>query len=251
MRQLRHKVKSSAHRSEGASLATPGNYPPSAEESSPGIDRGTLTNRSSRRPVLTLIGVLASATLASADPGTGTASPNAKIAPSPSPYVVVSHLDETDQQISLKDGKLLAHRHATDPFGIAMSGKFKGLPLIVERPVTNPAKTNEPVQVPAVGNELTLEKAVQQLPIGAVNIDSHEALVGFRAVHEGDLLVLDLNRHQFVVWVESIDRRGVQFRDINLQQHATKPFRFGPNELPDDLAGRQTDVRDFLKQNGN
>jgi hypothetical protein len=195
--------------------------------------------------------VLASATLAWGDPGQVDGKASVKPGITASPYVIVSHLDETDQQISLKDGKLLAHRHAMDPFGMAMSGKFKGLPPIVENPVTNPAKTNEPVQVPAVGNELTLEKAVQQLPIGAVNIDSHEALVGFRAVHEGDLLVLDLDRHQFVVWVESIDRRGVQFRDINLQQHATKPFRFGPNELPDDLAGRQTDVRDFLKQNGN
>jgi hypothetical protein len=40
----------------------------------------------------------------------------------------------------------------------------------------------------------------------------------------------------------------VQFCDINLQQHALKPFRFGPNELPGDFARGQVDVRDFLKQ---
>ena len=97
-------------------------------------------------------------------------------------------------------------------------------------------------------NVLTLEKAVQQLPIGAVNIADREALIGSRPVHEGDLLVLELSGHQFVVWIQSIDQRGVQFCDINLQQHALKPFRFGPNELPGDSTGRQTDVRDFLKQ---
>ena len=138
-----------------------------------------------------------------------------------------------------------------DPFGLAIGGKFKGLPPIAEHPAANPVKTNEPAKVPVAVDAPTLEKAVQQLPIGGVNVDGREALIGFRSVHEGDLLVLELGGRQFPVWVQSIDQRGVQFCDINLQQHAMKSFRFGPNELPDDFAGRQTNVRDFLKENGN
>jgi hypothetical protein len=200
---------------------------------------------------LRLIGtftMLASATLASADPvqGDGKTSP----VPVANPYAVVNHVGEADQQVTLKDGKLLTHRRTADPFGVAIRGKFKGLPPVAEHPsaVSSPAQPNAS---PAASNVLTLEKAVQQLPIGAVNIADREALIGSRPVHEGDLLVLELSGHQFVVWVQSIDQRGVQFCDINLQQHATKQFRFGPNELPDDLAGRRTDVRDFLKQDGN
>jgi hypothetical protein len=251
MDQLRHKAKSPAQRSEGASLATPGNDPPSTEESSPRIASATVTNRSSHRPILTLISTVISfalATSASGDPvqGDGKTSP----VPVANPYAVVNHVGEADQQVSLKDGQLLAHRRTTDPFGVAIRGKFKGLPPVAEHPsaVSSPAQPNTS---PIATNVLTLEKAVQQLSIGAVNIADREALIGSRPVHEGDLLVLELSGHQFVVWVQSIDQRGVQFCDINLQQHATKQFRFGPNELPDDLAGRRTDVRDFLKQDGN
>src|SRR5258707_694771 len=192
--------------------------------------------------------MLALATSASGDPvqGDGKTSP----VPVANPYAVVNHVGEADQQVTLKDGQLLAHRRTADPFGVAIRGKFKGLPPVAEHPsaVNSSAQPNaSPVAV----NVLTLEKAVQQLPIGAVNIADREALIGSRPVHEGDLLVLELTGHQFVVWVQSIDQRGLQFCDINLQQHALKPFRFGPNELPDDLAGRRTDVRDFLKQDGN
>jgi hypothetical protein len=165
-----------------------------------------------------------------------------------SPYQIVSQIGEAAQQLTLKDGKLLAHRRTTDPFGVAIRGKFKGLPPVVaeQTPVgtSSPAASNKP----AVSGELTLEKAVQQLPIGAVNVANREALIGYRAIHEGDLLVLELNGHQFVVWVQSIDRRGVQFCDITLQQKVLKPFRFGPNELPENSTGGQTEVRDFLKQ---
>jgi hypothetical protein len=195
--------------------------------------------------------VLASATLAFGDPGQVDSKVSVKPVSTLSPYLIVNHIDEADQQISVRDGKLLTHRRSTDPFGLEMGGKFKGLPAVVEHPAANPVKTNEPVQVPVVSNELTLEKAVQQLPIGGVNVDGHEALIGFRSVHEGDLLVLELGGRQFAVWVQSIDQRGVQFCDINLQQHATKRFRFGPSELPDDFAGQQTNVSDFLKQDGN
>jgi hypothetical protein len=169
-------------------------------------------------------------------------------AATPSPYPIVSEIGESAQQLTLKDGKLLAHRRTNDPFGIPIRGKFKGLPPVVAEhtPVgtSSPTTSNKPV----LPGELTLEKAVQQLPIGAVNVANREALIGVRAIHEGDLLVLELSGHQFVVWVQSIDRRGVQFCDVTLQQRVLKPFRFGPNELPENSTGGQTEVRDFLKQ---
>ncbi len=117
-----------------------------------------------------MFAVFASATLALGDPGQVESKALAKAASSPSPYLIVSHIDEADQQISLKDGKLLTHRRATDPFGLAIGGKFKGLPPVAEHPTANPAKTNEPVQLPVNVDEPTLEKAVQQLPIGGVDI---------------------------------------------------------------------------------
>src|SRR5438105_284421 len=113
-----------------------------------------------------MFAVLASATLAWGDPGQVDGKAAVKPVSSPSPYVIVNHIDQADQQISLRDGKLLTHRHATDPFGLAMGGKFKGLPPVVEHPAISPTKPNEPVQVPVAANEPTLEKAVQQLSIG-------------------------------------------------------------------------------------
>src|SRR5260221_11184906 len=154
---------------------------------------------------LTLIGtfiMLASATLASGDPAQG----DGKTSPisTANPYAVVNHVGEADQQVTLKDGQLLAHRRTADPFGVAIRGKFKGLLPVAEHPsaVSSQAEPNKPVAT----NELTLEKAVQQLPIGAVNIADREALIGSRPVHEGDLLVLELSGHQFVVWVQRIDQ---------------------------------------------
>jgi hypothetical protein len=214
----------------------------------------TTTNGNSARPAFTLVSLfatLAFAPLAFGDPGQGDGKTPATPASSPSPYAVVSHIDKAEQQISLTDGKLLAHRRTIDPFGIAMAGKFKGLPLVAEQPAAIPGKPTQPMQLLPATDQPTLEKAIKQLSIGAVNIASHEILIGSRSVHEGDLLVLELGRRQFVVWVQSIDQRGVQFCDINLQQHLTKPFRFGPSELPENFAGRQTNVRDFLKPDGN
>jgi hypothetical protein len=161
---------------------------------------------------------------------------------SPSPYAVINHLDDADQQVSVKDGKLLTHRHKTDPFGIAINGKFKGLPAIVDHPANN-----QPAVAP---DAATFEKAVQQLTIGGVDVAGREALIGFRSVHEGDLVVLELGGRQFAAWVQSIDQRGVQFCDVYLQRRATKTFRFGPSELPDSFADQQTTVGDFLKQDG-
>jgi hypothetical protein len=196
--------------------------------------------------LIALLALFLFAKSVSADPGQD--SNKISPAPSSSPYAIVNHIGEADQQVTLREDKLLAHRRTIDPFGLAIRGKFKGLPPVEQ----HPAATNLPVQaVKAVTNELTLEKAIQQLPVGAVNITDREALIGFQSIREGDLLVLELSGHRFVVWVESIDRRGVQFCDINLQHHALKPFRFGPTQLPQASATGRSDIRDFLKEDAN
>jgi hypothetical protein len=206
---------------------------------------------------LTLVGtfaMLAPATLALGDPAQGDGKAPVTSVPATTSYMVVNHIGEADQQISLEDSKLLAHRRATDPFGVAMSGKFRGIPLVAEHPTAAPSPSSQatkPMQVLTAPDEPTLEQAVQQLSIGAVNVADREALIGLRSVHEGDLLVLELSGRQFVVWVQSIDRRGVRFCDITLQRQTLKPFRFGPSELPGDSAGGQTAIRDFLRQDGH
>ena len=182
----------------------------------------------------------------SADPAQD-AGAQAKAAPVQERYGVVDHIDDVQQQVSLNEGKLLAHRRTTDSFGVAIRGKFKGLPAVAEHPAA-PSQPNQPAQAPVVPSGPTLEQAIEQLPIGGVNIDSREVLIGPRSVHEGDLLVLELSGQQFVVWVHSVDRRGVQFCDVTLQRHTLKPFRFGPDELPGDLANAQLSVRNFLKE---
>jgi hypothetical protein len=196
---------------------------------------------------IALLGMLCAPRSVSADPAQE-AGARGKVAPLPERYGVLNHLGDVEQQVSLDDGKLLAHRRTTDSFGVAIRGKFKGLPPVAEHPAATPSQPNQPVQAPVVANGPTLEQAIEQLTIGAVNIGSREVLIGSRSVHEGDLLILELSGQQFVVWVQSVDRRGVQFCDVTLQRHKVKPFRFGPNELPADFAGAQSDVRNFLNQ---
>ena len=182
----------------------------------------------------------------SADPAQD-AGAQGKAAPAPERYSVISRIGDAQQQVSLDEGKLLTHRRTTDSFGVAIRGKFKGLPPVAEHPA-GPSKSNQLVQTPVAPAGPTFEQAIDQLSIGGVNIAGREVLIGPRSVHEGDLLVLELSGQQFVVWVQSIDRRGVQFCDVTLQRHKVKPFRFGPNELPTDFAGAQADVRNFLNQ---
>jgi hypothetical protein len=193
-----------------------------------------------------VLGMLCAPGSVSADPAQD-AGAQGKAAPLPERYGVVNHIGDAQQQASLDDGKLLAHRRTTDPFGVAIRDKFKGLPAVAKHPATS-SQPKQPVQAPVVASGPTLEQAIEQLPIGGVNIGSREMLIGSRSVHEGDLLILELSGQQFVVWVQSIDRRGVQFCDVTLQRHKVKPFRFGPNELPTDFAGAQSDVRNFLNQ---
>jgi hypothetical protein len=171
---------------------------------------------------------------------------------------VVNRIGESEQQAALRDGKLSARRRSADPFGIAIRGKFKGLPPPeAMRPATTPgtaAASNQPApgkpaQAQPASNEPTFSQAVQQLVIGGIDVGGREVLIGSRRVREGDLLVVEFSRHQFVVWVQGIDQRGVQFCDINLQQHTMKQIRSAPNELPGDSAGEIPDVRNFLNQN--
>jgi hypothetical protein len=162
-----------------------------------------------------------------------------------SAYANINQIGESDEQISLKDGKLLAHQRGVDPFGLATDGKFKSLPRAAESPAA--LTSNQSAQAPVVPAGPTLEQAIAQLPIGGVDLSSREVLIGPRPVHEGDLLVLQLSGQQFVVWIQCVDRRGVQFCDVTLQHHALKPFRLGPAELPGNLAAAQLNVRNFLK----
>jgi hypothetical protein len=205
-----------------------------------GLYRLTLTS-------IAVLGLFWAPGSVSADPAQD-AGAQGKAAPVPEPYGVVNHIGDEQQQVSLDDGKLLTHRRTTDSFGVAIRGKFKGLPPVVEHSAT-PAQPNQPAQpaqaaVVPIGP--TFEQAIEQLSIGGINIASREVLIGPRSVHEGDLLVLELSGRQFVVWVQSVDRRGVQFCDVTLQQHKLKPFPFRPDELP--AAGAQLSVRNFLNQ---
>jgi hypothetical protein len=197
---------------------------------------------------IAVLGMLCAPRPVSADPAQDASAPG-KVAPLPERYGVINHIGDVQQQVSLDEGKLLAHRRSTDSFGVAIRGKFKGLPAVAEHPAAT--SSQQPVQAPVVANGPTLEQAIEQLPVGGVNIASREVLIGSRSVHEGDLLILELSGQQFVVWVQSIDRRGVQFCDVTLQRHKVKPFRFGPDELPTDFAGAQSDVRNFLNQDAH
>jgi len=175
----------------------------------------------------------------------GAVNPSASGASALTSFVTVNHLGESEQQAAMRDGQLLSHRRATDPFGNAIRGPYKGLPPVVEHPTATPGQATAasqaaPVIVP------TLEKAVQELTIGAVNLGSREILIGSRAVHEGDLLVLESGGQQFVVWVQTVGVRGVLFCDIDLQKHLLKPFWSGPKLLTGDSDWGTSDIRNFL-----
>jgi hypothetical protein len=148
----------------------------------------------------------------------------------PALFVTVNQLGESEQQAALRTGQLLAHRRAADPFGNIIRGPYKALP-VVEHPVAAPG---QPVTAAPVAHVPTIEQAVQELSIGAVNVGAHEMLVGSRSVREGDLLVLESEGRQFVVWVQDIGLRGVTFCDIDMQKHLLKQFGSGPKGLPAD-----------------
>jgi hypothetical protein len=190
----------------------------------------------------------------SAFAGPMTDAPETNVGKSVGAFVTVNRLGESDREAALRDGKLLSHRRTTDPFGITVRGPFKGLPPVVEQPAAVPAQpagTPAPPplsQVAAAVNVPTLEKAIQELVIGAVNLGSHQILIGSRSINEGDLLVLQSGEVQFVVWVQSVGVSGVLFCDTDLQKHILKPLGFGPKELPKDQIWGVSDISKSLDQ---
>jgi hypothetical protein len=148
----------------------------------------------------------------------------------PGLFVTINRLGDSEQQTTLRTGQLLARRRTADPFGNNIRGPYKALPAAVEHPVATPAQSTA-AATPAA-HVPTIEQAVQELSIGAVNVGAHEILVGSRSIREGDLLVLESEGRQFVVWVQDIGVRGVTFCDIDMQKHLLKPFESGPKDLP-------------------
>jgi hypothetical protein len=189
-----------------------------------------------------------------ADPAAGALDTKVAKVLSTNAFATVSRLGESDREAALRDGKLLSHRRGTDPFGITIRGPFKGLPPVAEQPAAAPAQpaaTAAPPplnQVAAAVNGPTLEKAIQELVIGAVNLGSHQILIGSRSIHEGDLLVLESGGDQFLVWVQSVGIGGVLFCDTDLQKHILKPVAFGPKELPMDQVRGVSEISKSLDQ---
>ena len=193
-------------------------------------------------------GVLMSILPAFADPVPGASNLSASRASPTNDYATISHVGESDQQVALRDGQLLAHRRATDPFGITIRGPFKGLPPVVEHTTATPGPPTAASQVGPAINVPTLEKAVQELAIGAVSVSTHEILIRSRTIHEGDLLVLESGGRQFPVWVQTVGVRGVMFCDIDLQQHILKSFGSGQKELPADSVWGLSDIGNSLNK---
>ena len=166
------------------------------------------------RAIFTLIAFFAAILPAFADPATGVQNTTATKVSAAGAFVTISRLGDSVQETALRDGKLLSHRRATDPFGITIRGPFKGLPPAVEQPTAapvEPAATPAPPQlsqVAAAVNVPTLEKAIQELVVGAINLSSHQILIGSRSIHEGDLLVLQSGGGQF------IERREEAVHDV-------------------------------------
>ena len=226
-------------------------------------EQRTISRRVSRHTILDfstswLLGFLASWLLgispAFAGPSPAPASGASRVPAAPSPFLNVSQLGESAAQAALREGHLLSHLRGIDPFGITIRGPYKGLPPVAEHPAEQPT----PLNLAAAAAKIpTLEKAVQALQIGGVNARGREILVGSRSIHEGDLLVLEFGGSHFVVWVQSVEERGVLFCDIDLQKHILRPVgsapkglpvAAAPKELPGDPAYGIPDISHFLNK---
>jgi hypothetical protein len=165
-------------------------------------------------------------------------------ASAPSAFATINRLGESDQQAALRVGQLLARRRTIDPFGNTIRGPYRGLPPVAEHPTAagQPVAAAPAVYVP------TVDDAIKGLSIGAVNVGSHEFLIGSRSVREGDLLVLESGSTQFVVWVQNVGVRGVLFCDIDRQKHLLKPFGSGPRELSGDSVRGLSGISQFLNK---
>lgn len=213
----------------------------------PGNRRGLLI-REIFGPV-TFLAILTSLQPVFADPTTGISDGTVSHLSAAGAFVTVSRLGESEKEATQRDGKLLSHRRTADPFGITIRGPLKAPAPVAEQTTVAPVQANPVSQVAAVAAEVngpTLEKAVQELAVGAVNLASHQILVGSRSIREGDLLVLDSGGQQFTVWVQSVGVSGVLFCDTDLQKHILKPFGFGPKELPANSVWGISDIPKLL-----
>jgi hypothetical protein len=188
----------------------------------PALKHGNPANALARGTTMLLMSLLP----VFAGPAPGASRLPAPSASAPSPFSNVIRLGEWAAQVAMRESHLLSHKRGVDPFGITIRGPYKGLPPVVEHPAEQPNLAATAAKVP------TLEKAVQALPIGGVNVGQHEILIGSRSIHEGDLLVLESGGSRFVVWVQSVEERGVTFCDIDLQKHLLKPVGSAPKGLP-------------------
>jgi hypothetical protein len=168
-------------------------------------------------------------------------------------YSTLNRLGDSDQEATTREGKLLVHRRTADPFGITVRGGLKDPLPVAEQPAatpTAPAQSNAASQVVAPTVILpTLEKAIEELTIGAINPGTHQILVGSRSIREGDLVVLESGGYQFSVWVQSVGMSEVLFCDTDLQKHILKRFEFGPKELPKNSVWGISDLRNQLDSN--
>jgi hypothetical protein len=165
-------------------------------------------------------------------------------------YSTLNRLGDSDQETAQREGKLLAHHRTADPFGITVRGGLKDPLPVAEQPTAAPVPSVQSdvvsqVVAPAV-NVPTLEKAIEELSVGAVNPGSHQILVGSRSIREGDLVVLESGGYQFSVWVQSVGMSEVLFCDTNLQKHILKRFGFGPKELQKNSIWKTSDLRNLL-----
>jgi hypothetical protein len=198
--------------------------------------------------------ILASLLPVFADPAPGVSNGPATRVSAPGAFVTINHLGEPDQPAAVREGQLLSRRRATDPFGNTIRGPYKALPPVLEHPSATPgaASVAGPVASPVAGpvvDEPTIEKAVRELSIGAVNVGAHEILIGSRSVREGDLLVLESGSRQFVVWLQKVGVHGVLFCDIDGNKPLEKPFGSGPRESPEDSFWGMSDFSNFLNKN--
>lgn len=200
-----------------------------------------------------------------AAPGASPASrPSATPELAPKPLDVIQGLG-SKAWAETREGKLLSRQGpnqqagAYDPFRVEIRGKFRGLPPVKitlappqPKPTPGPAaavKPNPgaaPSPTPNV-NAPTWEKAVDGLPIGAINGWAREILIGSRVVREGDLMIVQLDGKAFPVWVRRVGDGEVEFCDAELRQNKLRTIHMGPKELPDGKEDELTAGTLFLR----
>jgi len=188
--------------------------------------------------------------------------------PSATPVLVPKPLDVIQKLgdkawAETRESKLLSRQEpnrqpgAYDQFRVEIRGKFRGLPpvkitLAPPQPKPMPGAAVKPAPVAAASptpdpNLPTWEKAVNGLPVGAINVWTREVLIGSRSVREGDLMIVEFKGKSFPVWVRRVSDGEVEFCDAELQQSTVKPVRIGPKELPDGKEDELTPGTLFLR----